>query len=142
MTSAGTKRRTQRDAELLAQWTGTTIGTKVTVHRANGSFLKTVTLSDPFSLHAGAYVRVQGIAGNTHLRRVTRGWDTAPEPEHTAEHLPWNASAEMEIQRLRVAMVHAMDDAEWIAMLPDARADVKRRASRALEALRAALEKR
>lgn len=34
------------------------------------------------------------------------------------EHLPWNSKAEKEIQRLRAAMVHAMDAAEGCARSP------------------------
>lgn len=49
---------------------------------------------------------------------------------------------EREIQRLRTAMAHAMDDCMWIAILPDARADVKRRATKAHDTLKTALEKK
>jgi hypothetical protein len=140
MTSASTKRQKHRDAALLAKWTGTAIGTRVTVHRANGRTIKTITLCEPFALHAGAYVRVQGIDGKTHLRRLTPGWEPTGRPEYADDRLPWNAKAEKEIQRLRAAMVHAMDDAEWGAKT--AGAPSRERFAGIARRLRAALEKK
>lgn len=75
-----TKRRDARDAALLKEWSGTPIGQRVTVQRANGEELKTVTLTSPFALDGrGAYVRVEGVPGNTHLRRVSKGWNPSGE---------------------------------------------------------------
>lgn len=75
-----TARRNQRDEALLAEWAGTTMGQRVTVKRSNGTELRTTILCAPFSLDGrGAYVLVDGITGNTHLRRVTKGWNPASE---------------------------------------------------------------
>lgn len=75
-----TKRRSERDAGLLAEWAGTPPGQRVTVQRANGEELKTILLYGPFSQDGrGAYVRVEGIAGNTALHRVSRGWNPSGE---------------------------------------------------------------
>ena len=142
MISASAKRRKARDAALLRLWTGVEIGTKVTVHRANGRGLRTVTLCEPFALHSGAYVRVQGIDGNTHLRRLTIGWDVASDSEHTDERLPWNHCAEKEIQRLRAAMVHAMDDAEWGAKNAGIVSVERKRFQEIAKRLKTALEKK
>jgi len=45
--------------------------TPVTVKRANGETLDTITECGPFFFNGGAYVRVHGIPGNTRLDRVT-----------------------------------------------------------------------
>lgn len=76
MSSARTRRRAQRDEQLLVEWAGTVVGQRVTVARDNGAALKTIITTAPFALpRGGAYVRVDGITGNTHLRRVSMGWN-------------------------------------------------------------------
>lgn len=71
-------------------------------------------------------------------RRHKRTGDDAP---YSDAALPWNHRAEKEIQRLRTAMVHAMDDAAT-----GARAPTSWDARRALEViaknLKTALEKK
>ena len=74
MTSRSTIRRRERDAALIREWAGTPMGQRVTVLRANGVSLKTITISHPFATDTGSYVAVEGIPGNTALHRVTRGW--------------------------------------------------------------------
>lgn len=129
-----------RDEALLMEWQGTPIGTRVTVHRANGETIKTITLCEPFSLAAGAYVRVHGIAGNTHLRRVDRGWNDYADSKKRRPSIrelqrrlvAWR---DAEIRRLRAAMAHAMDDCEAAI-----RAGVRSRASTYVFAAHAALK--
>jgi len=75
MTSRSTIRRRERDTALIREWEGTPVGQRVTVRRANGEVLKTITQTSPFALETGAYVVVDGISGNTALHRVTRGWN-------------------------------------------------------------------
>lgn len=120
MTSASTKRRHKRNAALFAEWAGVPIGQRVTVRRARGDVLKTVTESRAeFVNGKHAMIAVAGVPGNTRLDRVTLGWSPGPKDGDAAPYsdapLPWNHRAEKEIQRLRVAMVHAMDDCEAAA---------------------------
>lgn len=76
MSSASTHRRARRDLALLTEWSGTVVGQRVTVRRANGATLKTIITTAPFSHDTGgAYVVVEGIPGNTALHRVSKGWN-------------------------------------------------------------------
>lgn len=85
MSSASTKRRHERNAELVAAWTHP-IGTRVVVERSNGETLETVTESESFLLDgAHAMICVRGIPGNTKLSRVTRLPDVERKPSAT-EH--------------------------------------------------------
>lgn len=73
--SDSTRRRRQRNAERFDLWRDFEEGGRVTVQRANGGQLRTVTISEPWLTdEGGAYVRVKGIPGNTALRRVVKGW--------------------------------------------------------------------
>jgi hypothetical protein len=71
MVSASTDRRHRKAWELYKECMDWSTGTPVTVQRANGTTLKTVTESRPWFDRGGAYVRVRGIPGNTRLDRVT-----------------------------------------------------------------------
>lgn len=141
MSSASTKRRHKRDAALFAEWVGTPIGQRVTVARANGTTLKTITGSGPVLYDGSAMIRVEGIPGNTRLERVTLGWNPAPKaapkrPKTLEQRL------EVEIQRLRAAMVHAIDDCEAALRYPDLPANTRAWLRRAAVGLKAALEKK
>lgn len=72
MTSQSTKRRHDKAQALYEKRRHWPLGTPVTVCRANGGTLVTVTESHVFRHEGGAYVRVSGIPGNTRLDRVTR----------------------------------------------------------------------
>lgn len=65
-----TKRRHEKAWALYQQCRMWPVGSAVTVRRANGETLDTVTES-PVWCACGAYVRVRGIPGNTRLDRVT-----------------------------------------------------------------------
>ena len=70
---ATTSRRHERNRALVEQWLAP-VGTTVTVERANGERLVTVTESGAFLLDGKhAFIRVRGIPGNTRLSRVTVG---------------------------------------------------------------------
>lgn len=71
MTSASTKRRHAKAYDLFRAWRDWPLGQSVTVKRANGETLETVTESAVWYARGGAYVRVHGIPGNTRLDRVT-----------------------------------------------------------------------
>lgn len=71
MASASTKRRHARALALYRKRCHWAVGTPVTVRRANGGTLVTVTSSIVWASAGGAYVRVEGIPGNTRLDRVT-----------------------------------------------------------------------
>lgn len=70
MTSRSTERRHEENQRLFFGWNHP-VGTPVLVRRANGTTLRTVTTSRSFTLSGGAYVTVEGIPGNTALRRVS-----------------------------------------------------------------------
>jgi hypothetical protein len=113
MTSASTRRRHERNAELVGEWVDVRKGQRVTVRRDNGKVLKTVTESMATLVDGKhAMIRVAGIPGNTRLGRVRLGWnpDEATAPERCPRTM--EQRQEVEIQRLRAAMVHAMDDCE------------------------------
>lgn len=76
MSSASTHRRARRNASLMLKWANTPPGQRVTVRRANGTTLKTITTTAPYITdNGGAYIVVEGIPGNTALHRVTKGWN-------------------------------------------------------------------
>lgn len=88
MTSASTKRRRKRNAALFSEWVGTPIGQRVTVTRANGTTLKTITESGPMMVdNKHAMICVKGIPGNTRLDRVRKGWNPGAAPGLGAEVL-------------------------------------------------------
>lgn len=64
------KRRYEADHRLFVAWSYPP-GTPVIVKRANGATLRTHTTSPAFMGEVGAYVTVEGIPGNTALRRVS-----------------------------------------------------------------------
>lgn len=71
MVSASTDRRHLKAYHLYLDRLHWPSGMAVTVRRANGTTLKTVTESRPWFDNGGAYVRVAGIPGNTRLGRVS-----------------------------------------------------------------------
>lgn len=71
MASKSTDRRRVQARALYLSLRGLPAGTAVTVRRANGETLDTVTECRPWFDRGGAYVRVRGISGNTRLDRVT-----------------------------------------------------------------------
>lgn len=70
MTSRSTERRHQKNREAVVAWTHP-VGTRVKVRRANGRDLTTWPETTAFLVdNAHAFIRVQGIPGNTRLDRV------------------------------------------------------------------------
>lgn len=75
-------------------------------------------------------------------RRVLMAVDIWPD-DHASLDLAASApELKREVERLRAAMVHAMDDCEWIANRYDLRGDVKATARRAQKTIKTALEKK
>lgn len=66
-----TKRRHEKARALYLERRLWIAGVAVTVKRANGETLETVTECRPWFDRGGAYVRVRGIPGNTRLSRVS-----------------------------------------------------------------------
>lgn len=64
-----TDRRHAENRRLFEAWPHPA-GTPCVVRRANGKMLKTCTTGAAFMSGGGAYVTVEGIPGNTALRRV------------------------------------------------------------------------